>query len=101
MLKWRCQLDVFAADGREGGSDFCWKRCNTTPRQDAMASAEEAVPVISGRAEKMTKLETVCMGSDAARHQKDAPLRADKRRPPPCYRPISISRWSVGSCPGY
>lgn len=46
-----------------------------------MANADEAVPAIGGRAEEMTKLETIGMSSDAARHQKLHLLRADRSPP--------------------
>jgi hypothetical protein len=65
----------------ESCGGFCWKQCKAMPRQDAMANADEAVPAIGGRAEKMTKLETICTSSDAARHQKLHLLRAGKRSP--------------------
>lgn len=60
-------------------------------RQDAMANADEAVPAIGGRAEEMTKLETIGMSSDAARHQKLHLLRADRSPPHPVIARISIS----------
>jgi hypothetical protein len=47
------------------------------PGQAAMANADEAVPVISGRAAKMTKLETLCTSSDAAPPE----LRTDSEAP--------------------
>lgn len=72
----------------ESCGDFCWKQCEEMSRHDAMANADEAVPATSVRAEKMTKLETICTSSDAA-PPKAAPAAGTS--PPPVIARIAIS----------
>lgn len=81
----------------ESCGGFWWKQCKAMSRHDAMANADEAVPAMNARAEKMTKLATICTSSDAA-PPKAAPVAGTS--PPPVIARIAISRhliWVLGT----